>query len=809
MLFILRHALRCLARTPVVSAVVVLCVALGAGATTTVFTWIEHLVRRPLPAVYAADRLVSVVTRAQGRDESVSYPEYLDWREHATTLRGLAVFGIRQFGVRAAGEAPDASQPLWGLLVSDNYFEVLGIHPIAGRTLLPGDSGTIGQAPVAVISHRVARRFGGESAAVGREIRVNGVPFTIVGVTPAAFAGTYAGLAFDVWVPVTMQPRLTGERAALEARDLRWLQAIGRLDEGASLMEARIELAAVSRRIARAYPSEEGREAFVKPLDTGAAQRLSALFTVLLGITGLVTLIVCTNVANLLMLRGSARAGEIGIRLSLGASRAQVLSQLVAESAVLGAAGAMAGALLARWAQGLLPALMPSSPLPLALDAGWDPRAVGFALVLAFSMVLVFGIAPAVHTLRRAEMPGRAFRLKAAGTGFGTVRAALVVAQLALSMAALACAGAFLRVNGDLAAVDRGLSNPGEVLVVSTDLDQAGYHTDDARTLVAERMLSSVRALPGVKAAALATFVPLGFTGYRTVPVTVPGYVAAPDEDMTILSNQVSPEYFRTLGIAVLAGRPIDARDTPGAAAVAVVNDAFVRRFTPATSVIGMEITAGSRRAVVIGVAANGKYRFDALDKPSPALIYLPYAQEGRLASVTLHVRTEGRPGNLLPAVRQAFSALNPALPLNGPATLDDYTSLPLFPVRLGTTVLTWLGVVALLLSSAGLYGVLAYRVSQRRRELALRMALGASGFRVLRLVLRDGVRQAAAGMTLGALLAVVAMRLVAARLPRVHAADPVVLGTSAAVLVIVALIAAMLPAWRATRVEPSLALKS
>ena len=399
----------------------------------------------------------------------------------------------------------------------------------------------------------------------------------------------------------------------------------------------------------------------------------------LLGITGLVTLIVCTNVANLLMLRGAARAGEIGIRLSLGASGARVFSQLLAESALLAAAGGAAGVLLARWAQGLLPAIMPPSPLPLALDAGWDARTLGFALALATAMVLVFGIAPAIHTLRRAVLP-TASRTTAGGTrSAARVRGMLVVAQLALSMAALASAGAFLRVNAGLAAVDRGLRSPDHVLVASMDLDRAGYHTQGARIPVADRLLSGLRALPGVDSAALATFVPLGFTGYSSVSVAVPGYVPDHDEDVGILSNRVSPAYSETMGIAILQGRPIEARDTDGSPLVAVVNDAFVRRFLPAALPVGRDIAVGSSRMRIVGVAADGKYRFDALDEPSPPFIYVPYAQQSR-ATTSLHVRTQGRPQDVLPSVRRTLAAINPALSLNSPTTLDRSTSLPLFP---------------------------------------------------------------------------------------------------------------------------------
>jgi predicted permease len=807
MVFMIRHAVRSLVRAPLVSLLVMLCVGLGTGATTTVFAWTEHLIRRPLPAVHSMDGLVTVVTRARGREGSVSYPEYRDWREHATTLRGLSVFGIRQFGLRAANDERAATEATWGLLISENYFDLLGLQPVAGRTFTAAECGVAGQAPVAVISSRIAQRFGGGRSAVGRELRLNDVLFTIVGVTPANFAGTYAGLSFDVWIPVTMQPALGGDPAVLETRDLRWLQGIGRLRDGVSLPEARLELESVSTRPAREHPDDEGREAFVKPLDTGAAQRLRALFTVLLGMTGLVALIVSTNVANLLMLRGSSRAAEIGIRLSLGASRRHVLGQLFVESGLLAVGGATCGLVLSRWTQGLLPTLMPSSPLPLALEGQTDVRTLVCSLVVAAVMVLLFGVAPAIQTLRRAVLPSGG-RGQVGGTrGSARLRSGLVVAQLSLSMAALACAGAFLRVNAQLAAVDRGFADADHVLVVSTDLDQAGYATDAARLRASERLVSDVRALPGIRSAAVATFVPLGFTGYSAAPVTIPGYAPRADEDMTILLNRVSADYFRTIGIAIREGRPIDDRDTGASATVAVVNEAFVRRFMTHTVAIGQQVDIGARRVAIVGVAADGKYQFDSLDKPSPPHMYLAYAQDVRPV-VTLHVRVDGHPHEMLPAVRRAFSEVNSALPLNGATTLDEYTSLPLFPVRLGTSVLASLGGVALLLASTGLYAVLAYRVAQRWKELAVRIALGATGSSVLRLVLAEGARQALAGVAIGAVLAIGATRLMSLRLPRVISADLPVLVTAAAILSVVALLAACIPAFRATQVDAAVALR-
>ena len=809
MLLTLRYAVRSIRSAPLASAVVVLCIGLSIGATTTVFAWTDHLVRRPLPAVAAVDRVVSVATRAQGSQQGVSYPDYLDWRDQTQSIPALAAFGFGQFALRAAGDdGGRAAESVWGLLVTDNYFDVLGVSPIVGRAFARGESRVAKEAPLAVISHRLwVQRFGGDATAIGRHIRLNGIDVAIVGVAPANFGGTFAGLAFDVWVPITMNPVLTGEARALETRETRWLQAIGRLRDGVTLLEAREELRMISGRLAATYPENAGREAYVEPLNIGPAQRLGSLFSVLLGLTGLVTLIVCSNVANLLMLRGAARRYEIGVCLALGCGRGRIIGQLLCESMLLAGAGAILGVIVAQSGQQVLQALMPPSPLPISLQGSLNVRILTFGVLLAAAMVPVFGLLPAIHAFRGAVMPSLRLARGGAGRASARLRSALVVAQLALSLTALVSAGLFLRSLTTISAIDRGFRAPEAVLLVSTDFDQAGYRSPEQRLVAVDRLLSGVRALPGVQSATAATFVPLGFSGYRSVAIRVPGYVPAENESMAILSNRIAGGYFETLGIQVLQGRAIDERDKADTAQVVVVNQAFVQRFLSGRDPIGLTIDAGSGQSTVIGVAANGKYRFDRLEESSPPHVYLPYAQQTP-ASITVHVRSTGRPGDLVPALRQVFASVNPDLPLTGVTTLDEYTSLPMFPVRLGTAILSSLGLVALLLAATGLYGVMAYRVAQRWRELALRMALGASRSEMFALVFRDGARQTAFGIVVGLVLSAGVVRLIAAKMPQLGAPNAPVLATAISILVGIALAAALLPAVRASRVDPALVLR-
>jgi putative ABC transport system permease protein len=473
---------------------------------------------------------------------------------------------------------------------------------------------------------------------------------------------------------------------------------------------------------------------------------------------------------------------------------------------LLAAAGALLGVVVARAGQLVLPALMPPTPLPVSMQASLEPRVLVFAIALAAMMVPVFGLLPALHAFKGAVLPSLRLARGGAGRGSARLRAGLVIAQLALSLTALVCAGLFLRSLTIVSGIDRGFSRPEEVVLVFTDLEQAGYRSPEARVVAVDRLLSGIRALPGVESATAATFVPLGFSGYRSVTVSVPGYVPGEKESMTMLSNRIVDRYFETLGIPIRQGRAIDARDTADTAPVVVVNEAFVQRFLAGRDPLGSTIDVGTGPETVIGVAANGKYRFDALEDSSPPHVYFPYARQSA-SGITLHVRS-AQASALVPAIRHAFATFNPDLPITSVTTLEEYTSLPLFPVRLGTTILSSLGFVALVLAATGLYGVMAYRVAQRWRELAVRTALGASRSGLFTLVVGDGARQAAIGIVVGLMLSVAVSRLIAARLPNLGSPDPLIFVMAVGVLVAIALVSVLLPAVRASRVDPASVLR-
>ncbi|MGE0354861.1 MAG: ABC transporter permease, partial [Gemmatimonadales bacterium] len=724
----------------------------------------------------------------------------------AASYAGTAAFGIRRLGLRerAAASGP-GTEPLWGMLVSGEYFQVLGVNPRLGRLIGPEDTRAIGNGFVGVISHALwQRRFGGSSGVIGRRIELNGREITVVGVAPPGFAGTYVGLSFDVWVPLPIQEALGGSPAALQDREYRWLQAFGRLRPGVAPEQARAEALRIGRRLAAQYPASEDVSLVTQTLDVGAASRLAPLFAVLLGLAIIVLVVVCATVSNLLMAQAATREVEMATRLAIGGRPGRLVRQLLTESTLLALAGGGLGALLSVKARALFPALLPPSPLPLSVNTPLDARVIVFAVAITALILLVFGLVPALGAVRKAMASG----LRG---GLGPDRArvrwrrGLVAAQIAFSLAALASTGIFARRLLELGDVDRGFAAPDKVLLVTTDLDLAGIEDPEERRTVINGLLEAVRGYPGVVDATIASFVPLGFTGYREADLDVPGYEQRPGEPATALLNEIGPAYFELLGIPLVAGRAINHADRAGGQPVAVVNQAFVKRFGLGDPV-GRRIRVGDREVVVAGVAGDGKYRFDELDQPARPLVYVPWTQWGA-AELTLHVRTRGEATALVPSLSGAFAAADPRLPVLTPMTLDAYTSLPLFPGRLATTVVGTLAAVALALSALGLYGLTRLTIDARRRELGLRMALGAAPRHLLKLLFDDAARFASIGLVLGLGLAVLATRMLLKAIPHLHPDPPAVLAAGL-LLVLILGAATLLAAWRALGIDPAIALR-
>ena len=819
MLADLRLAVRALARVPGLVLVAVLTIALGVAANATAFAWWKSVALDPLPGVRDARELVLVRTLEQrsGARHSIAYPDYRDWRRELRLVDGLAVYAMTRFGVRAAprdAAAPTTSE--WGNYASADYWRVLGAVAQLGRLWRPDEAATPGGAPVVVVSDRFWRaRLGADPRAVGRTLWVNGVACTVIGVTPPGFAGAFVGLTFDLWVPVTMYPRLADWRDRLEARHSQWLVGVARPRPGVGLAQLDAELRAVGARVAAASGAV-GRVPLAEPFDEGEAQRMVApLFGVLLAAAALVQLVVCANVANLLLARAALRRRELGVRAALGAGRGRLVRQLSAESLLLAAGGTALGVGAALGAGRLLDAVVPAVDLPVHLDAGVDWRVLALGAALAALTALLAGVLPAWRSTRAVRGDALAASLAQGSRGATRGRRAgraLVVVQLALALVALVAAGLFARTLDALGRIERGFRDPEQVLVAFTDLAQAGRTADTAGQALVERWLDAVRALPGVEAATVSETVPLGLGVSNSNDFHPDGYTPRPTEAMNFLFNAVGPDYFATLRHPIVRGRAFDARDRAGAPAVAIVNETFVRRFLAGREPIGAvaRYGRGGDPVTIVGVARDGRYQVGDLTGAPVPFVYVPLAQNPR---VELYVQVRARPGAdplaLVPGVRRALAALDPALPLVAPTTLERWARAAAFPQRTGASVLAALGALALLLAAVGLYAVTSYTVAGRTREIGVRVALGATAGRVVAGVLGDGGRTVAAGVVLGAAAAVAVARLLRAQLVGVAPLDPLAFGGAIVLLGAAAFVASWLPARRAARIDPVEALRA
>ena len=812
-------ALRMMRKSALATATIILCLGLSIGATATVVAWMEGLVFRSVRGVPEIDRLVTLEMTTATAKGGLSYPAFREVRDAeagagARLFQGVAASSIRRFNLRTAQDEARHAEPVWGLLASANYFDVLRARPLLGRGFLPGEDSVPGREPVAVISDGLwRRRFAADPGVLGRRVWINEHELTVVGVAAPDFKGTIAGLAFDIWLPATMHPVITGSTTIMDDRNIRWLSVFGRLAPGATLEAARAEARVLGTRLASASEADRDRGLSARTLDVGPTELLKPLFGIMLAITVLVLLIVCTNVANLLMLRGAAREHELAVRLALGARRSRIVRQLMTESLLLAIAGVVLGLCLAQWMQASFGAFFPDSPLPMAVDTSLSARVILGLTAVGISTVFLFGLAPALRTARGAERISLTGGSRGTTAARGWIRGALVGAQFALSLTVLVCAGLFLRRLDELSQVDRGFRDAERVLLATVDFEVAGVADQAERRQLTEQVLERLRAIPGVKAASAATFVPLGFIGYSRRDARVEGYVPRPGESMNFLINRVHAGYFETMGIPVVRGRSIAAADRNDAQPVVMVNEAFARKFWGQADPVGSRVEVDGLQLSVIGVAGDGKYEFTApLDEPSPPFMYLPLAQSSSY-SIVLHVRAESEPLALVSAVRREVSSVDSRLPVLSPTTLDSYSSVPLFPIRIGSQVLSMLGGAALVLAALGLYAVIGYAVVQRQREIGVRMALGATSQRLVVGFLAEAGRFAGIGAVAGVVLAIIMTKLLGSSLPylmpRASGGIATPFALALAALTIVALVAALVPARRVTRVSPTAALRA
>ncbi|HEX3552829.1 MAG TPA: ABC transporter permease [Thermoanaerobaculia bacterium] len=804
----LRLGLRMLRRSPGFSLLALLCLTLGIGANATVFSWIEGLLFRPFPAVADQDRLLAVsgTLRGEPGSDDLSWPDFVDFQQSCKLIE-LIEDKIMGTTLSIGNRAERAS----GSIVSPNYFDALGIHPILGRGFLSEEASGRNAHPVTVISYQAWKeRFNGDPAIVGKTQLLNGVEHTIIGVAPQGFHGTFVGYAMQFWVPTSMQERFDAGGYKLEDRGARWIEGFAKLKPGVTREQAQAEISAVAKGLETAYPeTNRGRGVQLLPLwgtPFNKARELLPTLGITLAVVALVLLIACANVSNLLLVRALARQREITVRLAVGCGRGRLLRQLFTEGLLLSAVAAAGGLGVAYSCRNVLGMFFPA-PSGTALNLGGelDGRVLAASAGVCLLSTLLFGLAPAIQSSKvdlaaalKSESGGAV-----GGGGRSRVRAGLILLQVALSFVLLVGAGLVIRSVQAIRTASPGFSTR-DVLTTGFDLFSVGYDAQRAKEFQ-DRLIERVQALSGVESVAWARVRPFSYIPYSSAPIAVERYQATPDEQPTVEYDEVGPDYFATLRIPLVAGREFTRADDETAPLVAVVNEAMAAKYWGSTDPIGQRVQVKGRWMQVVGVARQAKYG-NFLETPKPFL-YVPLRQNFSVRTV-LHIRTSQAPGTIATALAREIHALDTSLAPQEVITLREHMDRSTGPQRIAVTLLSLFGGLALLLAAVGLYGVMSYAVSQRRRELGLRLALGASASHLLRLVMSYGLALTAGGVLLGAAAALELTRLLGYILYRVSPRDPLAFGSAFAVMAIAALAACLVPAWRALRIDPVRALR-
>jgi predicted permease len=829
-------AVRTLFRTPIVTAVAVISLALGIGANAAIFSLFDQMLLRPLP-VQEPSRLVNLgapgpkpgsnsCNTAGSCEEVFSYPMFRDLEKAQEVFTGIAAHRIFGANLSFKGETLDGS----GMLVSGSYFPILGVQPALGRLIDAGDDRVPGEAPVVVLSHDYWRtRFGERSDIVGEGLIVNGEPMTIVGVGPKGFSGTTAGATPQVFVPITMRERMerfmaTGPSSVFENRRSYWVYVFGRIAPEVTLAQARtalnIQYSGIINEVE--VPLQKGMSettleqfrAKVVTLEEGPRGQSSLHkearepLTLLLCVTGLVLLIACANIANLLMARAATRSTEMAVRLSIGANRWQLGAQLLLESCILALLGGLAGLLFARWTLDVIFSLMPGEAAA-TVQAALSVPVLLFTAALTLGTGLLFGLFPALHSTR----PNLAVTLRnQAGQPSGArvaslFRTVLATSQIALSMALLVVAGLFVKSLSNVSRVDLGLDVENLVTFGVAPLLN-GYPPERSRALF-ERLQADLSALPGVTGAT-GSMVPLLANSNWNYSLSVEGFEAGPDTDTTASLNQIDPDYFRTLGVRLIAGREFDEGDTVDRPKVAIVNEAFLRKFNLGRDVVGRRMGVGGPQTKldieIVGLVPDMKY--SGVRQAIPPQYFLPYRQDQQLGSLTFYVRSATGVEGLIGQIRRVVAAADPDLPVQNLRTMTAQVRENVFADRIVSILSAGFAVLATLLAAIGLYGVLAYTVTQRTREIGLRMALGAAPGNVRSMMLRQVAWMTAIGGGIGLAAAFGLGRLAESLLYEMKGYDPFVFSVAAVALVFVAFAAGLFPALRASRIDPMVALR-
>ncbi len=775
----LRHGIRLLAKTPGFTAVAVLSLALGIGANTTVFSLMDAVMLRSLP-IQNPEQLVEVATGTRGGSphSDFSYPLYAGLRDNNQALSGLVAYSNTNFGL-AAG---DQTERIRGEFVSSNYFSVLGAQPTIGSAFAPSDEAP-GAPRAAVISDALwTRLLSRDPSVLNKTITLNGRNFSVVGVAPKNFSGLLRGMQTDVWITLPHNIDFEDSPKLLTSPTISWLSLAGRLKPGITIQQAQTQLT--------------GNGVFVADL----TRPISVLFLAV----ALILAIACAIVGSLLLARASTRGKEIGVRLALGATRGRIVRQLMTESLLLSVAGGALGLLLAFWTSGLVSSFLTTTDEALSLDVSPNSRVLVFTLVASVATVLLFGVIPAlrasrvdlVPTLKDASSITPVFRRGP------SLQSLLVVTQVALSLILLTGAGLFVRSLWKLQGIDKGFTG-GNVMAFSLNMRLQGYDNSRGANFY-EAALANLSSLPGIESATLASSLPVTAGGSR---IQLPGNETKPavDGNISIDIVTVAPRFFETTGLPLLQGRDFRRIDNSKSAKVTIVNETMALKFWPQTDPVGRSFSDGHDTFEVVGVARDTKYR--NLREPPRMTMYQPLAQ-AYVPTMNLVVRTASEPAKFAPLIQTRLHTIEPALTVYNVRTLLEHVGRSLYVERMESVILGFLGLLALVLTAIGVYGVVAYAVAQRTRELGIRMALGAQTKDVLRLILAKGIVLVAWGSTIGLVACYWLSRLVSNQLYGVSPYDPATLVSVAVLLAAVALLASYVPARRATKVDPLVALR-
>ena len=800
----LRYGIRMLTKTPGFTIVAVLSLALGIGVNTTVFSLLDAVMLRSLP-IQHPEEIVDIATSVSGGEPHTdfSYPLYAGLRDHNEALAGMVAYSETNFGL-AAG---DQTERIRGELVSANYFSVLGVQPTIGSAFSAGDERP-GAPRAAVISDALWTRFlHRDSSALQKTITLNGRTFSVVGVAPRGFSGLLRGMQADVWITLPHMTDFDNNPKLLSSPNLSWLILAGRLKPGTTIQQAQAQLSALLPGVSdEARASAKWGAVLTKAAggnDVYVAE-LTRPLTLLFLAVGLILAIACANVGSLLLARARTRGKEIGIRLAVGASRGRIVRQLLTESLLLSLAGGALGLLMAFWTSELASNLRTTADDALTLEVSPNARVLLFTLVVSVLTVLLFGVVPALRASRVDLVPilkdststTPAFRRGP------SLHSLLVITQITLSLVLLAGAGLFLRSLWKLQAIEKGFTGD-NVLAMSLNMDLQGY--DEKRgAQFYDTALENLSSTPGVQSVSLASALPVSAGGSRMdlgANTTKP----AVDAPVAIEIVSVAPRFFETSGLPLLRGRDFRGIDRDKSAPVIIINETMAKKFWPGTDPLGHSFSDGQTAFEVVGIARDTKYR--NLREAPRNTMYQPLAQSYR-PSMNLLVRTAGDPARVAPVIQTQLHAIEPALTVFNLRTLFEHVGRSLYIERMESLLLAFFGLLALVLTAVGIYGVVAYSVAQRTREVGIRMALGAQKKDVLKLILVQGLALVAWGTGLGLIGCYWLSRLVSNQLYGVSANDPATLVTVAALLAAVALLATYIPARRATKVDPLVALR-